>query len=258
MKASWKKVVWIAAPLLVIVGSAGYAMTGGTTTEAAEGATLASNVSSQVVSSQPLSAEEAALLGGAKPAPAPVPTAASASSNTTATPTSTASSVDQATLDANNPFVVQTAPAASTAATPPAGVASNFQINQVKDMAFETNTTQGKLKVEFTQSDGKFKLEGELEGRKIEVQGEQAMQIMNQLLTGYQLQDALTATLQGKQVQLDPKVLSVIQTLDIEMKDGRKIESKGKSPTDEGKHDNGKHKGQEKQMEKGKSKKHDD
>jgi hypothetical protein len=183
-----------------------------------------------------------------------------ADASATTAAASTTSTVDQATLDANNPFVMQTTPvpaaqAPAPAAQPTASAANNFQVSLVKDLSFETTTTQGKLKVEFKQEGGTFKLEGELGGRKLDVRGEQALQIMNQLLSGYHLQDALTATLQGKQVQLDAQVLNSIQTLDVELQDGRKIQSKGKDKTQG---NNGLHKGQYKQEEKGKSKKHDD
>ncbi|KEO85229.1 hypothetical protein [Tumebacillus flagellatus] len=273
MKVSWKKVVLIAAPLVLAAGGAGYAVTGTTkTTENADQAANASNVSAQVVSSVPLTAEEAAQLGNAKPVQV------ADASTTNGASTAVANPVDQATLDANNPFVVQQ-PAATSAtgstATASTGsadsqgasgagtaVASNFQLNSVHDLHFETNTTQGNLKVEFKQEKGTYKLDGELGGRKMSVQGDQALQIMTQLLNGFQLQGALTSALLGKQVQLDPRVLSSIRTLDIEMNDGRKIESKGAKPgtppKEEGKHDNGKHKGEQKQEDKGKGKKHDD
>ncbi|MBL0387394.1 hypothetical protein JJB07_12095 [Tumebacillus sp. ITR2] len=271
MKVSWKKVVLVAAPLALVVGGVGYAVTGSTTTSAnADQATNASNVSAQIVSSVPLTAEEAAQLGNAKPVAVADASAVTQTSTAGASSASQADSVDQETLDANNPFVVQqpTASAAPVTATTASSagdavVASTFQLNAVRNLHFETNTTQGSLKVEFKQEGGTYKLEGDLGGRKVELQGDQAVQIMNKLMSGFQLQDALTATLQGKQVQLNSQVLNSIQTLDIEMNDGRKIESKGKpskgnSPKDEGKHDNGKHKGWEKQEDKGKGKKHDD
>ncbi|HEU4965618.1 MAG TPA: hypothetical protein VFV52_17520, partial [Bacilli bacterium] len=65
-----------------------------------------------------------------------------------------------------------------------------------------------------------------------------------------------TASLQGKSVSLDSDLLGSLQKLEIELADGRKIESKeagnGNNPKAQGKHDNGKHKGWEKQKEKGK------
>ncbi|MGZ6529992.1 MAG: hypothetical protein ACXVC5_08520, partial [Tumebacillaceae bacterium] len=78
-------------------------------------------------------------------------------------------------------------------------------------------------------------------------------QILSKLMQSMDLSNALTASMNGKASNLDPNVLSSLQTLHIDLKDGRKIDTnpKGKGPKDagpkaEGRHDNGKHKGQEK------------
>lgn len=262
MKRSWKKALIMAAPLVIVAGGVGYAMAGSAATERADNANQTAktnNVTAEVVSSQLLTPEEAAQIGNAKPAPL-VESTATAS----ATTTSGSGGVDQATLDANNPFTVQSPPASTGTAQDPAAtpaLASNFQVSLVKGMELETNTTEGKLKAEFKQEKGSYRLTGELAGRKLDVRGDQAVQIMNQLLSGFQLSDALTSVLQGRSVHLDPSVLGAMEHLKVELQDGRKIESKGTpphGPKAEGKHDNGQHNGADKGRDKGKEKKHED
>jgi len=216
LEAKWKKVMVFGVPLLI--GGTVVAMASGDGVQERRTSTPSSNVSVEVVSTEPLTADELKALAEAEPAP--VETAANPSEPT----------IDQGVLDKTNPFLV-------TAAMPaPAPAGSSFDLSNVGKLELETNTTQGELKLAF-EGEGGMKLEGEFGERKVEVKGEQAVAVLTQLLAAYHLNDALTAALQGRQVQLDPNVLASIRELKVELKDGRKIQ---------GKTDNGKHKGWEK------------
>ncbi|MGZ6550786.1 MAG: hypothetical protein ACXVDJ_10970, partial [Tumebacillaceae bacterium] len=200
----------------------------------------------------------------------PAPVTASSTTSSTATGGFTSTGTDQNLIDSNDPFNVQSG---STTTTASAGTASastgdasasdeneeqasggTFSLDLVKNLEITTNTTQGVLKLHFTSDDkGRLKLDGDLGGHKLSLEGDQAGQILSKLMQSMDLSDALTASMNGKVSTLDPNVLNSLQTLHIDMKDGRKIDTnpKGKGPKDagpkaEGRHDNGKHKGQEK------------
>lgn len=267
-----KKAILIAAPLLVLgVGVYAFAAEGSSATKTASQSAATNNgVTASVVKEEALTPQEVQQLA-ANAQPAPATTASTSTAGTGSSSFGNGSAPDQALLDANNPFTVQgaagtatttgNAPANSNAGT--VGSGSAFDLSLVKDLQIQTNTTQGAMKVQFEDDDkGEIQLTGELGGRKIELKGEQAKQILNQLMQNMNLQAALTDSLQGKQVHLDPSVLQAIQGLHIDMKDGRKIDSAahGNNPKEQGKHDNGKHLGQEKAKgkEHGKGHGHDD
>jgi len=240
MQVKWKWVFLVAAPL--VVGTTVYAM-------AADGSpaveTSAAVVTTERVSAELLTQAELDALAGVQPAPI---AEANASERT----------LDASFVEQTNPFVVTAAAAPASpappstpapAATTPVTTGGSLNLDAVKKLEFVTRTTQGELKLELKQEKEGFKLEGEWAGRKIEVKGEQALQVLNQLLQTYHLQDALGQALAGKPVTLDNRVLLAIEKLEVELLDGRKIESKGNNPKAEGRHDNGKHKGQEKKQD---------
>jgi hypothetical protein len=260
---NWKKIALFTAPVLVAGSVYAFAANGDSSSpQAASAATATSQggVTATVSAAQPLSAQEMAELTNAKPAPA---TAANQPDG----------SIPQSVLDANNPFSVAAATPASGSATtgstpaapqPATSPNASFDIAQVKNMQLNSNTTEGQLKVQFKTEGGTLKLEGTIGDRKIQIEGDQARELLGRLVGGLNLKDALTASLQGKQVQLDSKVLGALQDLQVEMNDGRKIQANGHNPKAQGQHDNGQHKGLEKQQqnhddnkEKSKGKGHD-
>jgi hypothetical protein len=196
-------------------------------------------ISHAIVDTQPLTAEELQQVASAEPVPAPV--------EETNQPEG---SVPRSVLDAANPFVVQQPTAPDTNSSAPAvstgEPSQEFQLALVKKLELKSNTAEGELKIQFEQEDDGPKLDGEIGDRDFEVKGAVAEQFLTQLLYGLKLNQALTATLQGQQVHLDPKVLAALEEVTIELKDGRKIKSKGHSPKAEAQHDNGLHKGWEK------------
>ena len=246
----WKKIALLTAPL--VIGGTVYALAaGGSTQEQAAATTEESAVSSKVVKTEALTPDELQALQEAKVAPSP-----DAQQQTAA-------------VDPFNPFVMYNADSAGTAdaSSAPAPAPTNpdeqFNLAAVKKFEWKTMTTQGELKVEFKNENGKYKLEGQLNGRKIEVEGQQALALLAGLMQNAHLNDALTATMQGKQVALDAATVNALQGLKVELEDGRKIESKAKgNPKAEGRHDNGNHYGQEKNKQekekKDKGSKHDD
>lgn len=235
MKKQWK-IALIAAPVLV-AGSVFAFAAEGTEKEAAS-AESTSGVSHTIVDSQPLTEAELQEVASAAPAPVEEPAAVGNQPE---------GSVPQSVLDSANPFVVQQ-PIAPVPTAPASAQKNEFDLAQVKKFELKSNTTQGELKIEFSRDGDGLKLEGEIGGRKIEVKGAVAEQFLTKVLASLNLQQALTATLQGGQVSLDPTVLAALEEVKIELTDGRKIESKGNgnNPKAEGRHDNGKHKGWEK------------
>ncbi|ASS74713.1 hypothetical protein CIG75_06815 [Tumebacillus algifaecis] len=227
MKAKWNKIIWITAPILV-AGSV-YVFTNAAASNEDNG------ITGTLVSSEALSEAELAALQSAQPAPAP------------------ASSVD---LESINPFTVYTPPAsvATTTATPPATpvvAAAPFSLQNVSKLKLKTQTTLGEVKLDFKAEDGKRKLTGKIGDREIKIEGEQALQVLNQLLENLGLQDSMTTLLRGEDVKLDTTLAGALMGLEIDLKDGRKIEtkpSKGKSPKAEGRHDNGNHYGWDKEQ----------
>ncbi|ARU63584.1 hypothetical protein CBW65_23150 [Tumebacillus avium] len=236
MNPKWKKIALITAPILV-AGSV-YAFTNASASNEDNG------ITGTLVASQTLTPEEIAALEAAKPAPAS---------------STTEPSVD---MESINPFTVYTPPAASsdTATTPaattpapaptPETAKQPFALENVAKLELKSQTTMGELKLEFKSEKGEVKLEGEIGDRKIEVKGQQALDVLNKLLASLGLQDSMTALLQGEDVKLDAALAGALKGLEIELKDGRKIETKqpgnGNNPKAQGKHDNGNHYGQDK------------
>ncbi|TCP54531.1 hypothetical protein EV586_104150 [Tumebacillus sp. BK434] len=230
MNPKWKKITLITAPIL-IAGSV-YAFTNASASNEDNG------ITGTLVSSEKLTPEEIAALESAKPAPAP------------ATGTDTTPEVD---MSAINPFTVYTPPAAPAATTPAAAPAVEtsqqpFSLDNVKKLELKSQTTLGELKLEFKSDKGELQLKGEIADRKIEVKGEQALDVLGKLLASFGLQDSMTALLQGEDVKLDAALAGALKGLEIELNDGRKIETKapGKNPKAQGKHDNGNHYGWDK------------
>lgn len=243
----WKKIALLTAPL--VIGGTVYAFAaGGSTEEQAAAATDQSSVSYKVVKAEALTSDEMRALQQAKVAPSPN------------------AQQQAAAVEPMNPFVMYNANSAGTAdtatapdttspsATPsaPAPAQTNpndqFDLASVKNFEWATHTTQGQLKLKFSHEDDGFKLEGELNGHKFEVDGQQAIAVLSGLMQNAHLNEALTATMQGKQVALDATTVTALQGLKVELEDGRKIESKakGNNPKAQGLHDNGNHYGQEK------------
>jgi hypothetical protein len=280
MHTKWKKTILIAVPLVVLGSVAAFAAEGQSSNKLASATAPATSnvkssaISSQVVSTQSLTPDELQALDTAKPAPAPATTASTTTSTSTAGFSS--SGTDQSLIDANDPFSVQNSNTA-TASTGNAGTSTGgtattgataatggtFSLDLVKNLDITSNTTQGVLKLHFTSGDdGKIKLEGDLGGRKIALEGDMAEQILNKVMQSMNLSDALTASLNGQSANLDPNVLQSLETLHVDLKDGRKIDTNapghGNAPKAQGRHDNGKHKGQEKEQGKGHGKKGED
>ena len=231
----WKKIALLTAPLLI--GGTVYALAaGGATQEQAAATTDQSAVSYKVVKAEALTPDELQTLQQAKVAPNPnAPQQAAA-------------------VDPMNPFVMYNANSAGTAGTASAPTNPNeqFDLAAVKNFEWTTNTTQGPLKLRFVHEDDGFKLQGELKGHKFEVAGQQAIAVLSGLMQNAHLNEALTATMQGRQMALDASTVNALQGLKVELEDGRKIESqaKGNNPKARGAHDNGNHYGQEKKLEK--------
>ena len=241
----WKMIALLTAPLLI--GGTVYALaSGGSTQEQAAAETDQSAVSYKVVKAEALTPDEMQALQQAKVAPSP-----NAQQQTAA-------------VDPMNPFVMYNAnsagaadastgadtasPSATPSAPAPATPNEQFDLASVKNFEWATNTTQGQLKLKFSHEDDGFQLEGELNGHKFKVEGQQAIAVLSGLMQNAHLNEALTATMQGRQAALDATTVNALQGLKVELEDGRKIESnaKGNNPKAQGLHDNGNHYGQDK------------
>jgi hypothetical protein len=265
MQKKWKRSLWLTVPLLAATTVYALAAGGKVESQAAnewQTEAAGSGVSYQRVSAEPLTAEELRQLEGATLAPQGQQATESAQG-----------SVNRELLDAHNPFVVQGGTKVAASGGVAGGAASGadglahstgFQLDLVKKLELKSFTNLGELKLEFENKEGKVELEGKIGERKLELEGAAAVALLERLLQNFELKQALTFVLAGQPVSLDHQALGAIEELKVELKDGRKVESNGKGggPKAEGRHDNGKHKGHEKEhgkgKEKGNGKEHDD
>lgn len=235
MKTKWKKVALITGPLLVAGSVYAFAADGGAKQQQAEPASGQGLVTYNIGKAEPLTDAELQALAGAKPEATEEQTSA----------------LDDMDLSQYDPFDVQepvTQTAEQTKAAEQQRIAGAFDLSLVKKLELKTHTTLGELKLEFKTDGGEVRLEGKLGDRKIDVKGDQAYQLLNQLLGSLELDSALTAAIQGEKVTLNASLLGALEKLEVQLADGRKIESKG---------DNGKHKGHDKDKQKGKGKNKD-
>jgi hypothetical protein len=252
MSRKWKKIALVTAPLLMAGSVYAFATASASNTD--------SGITGTLISSEAISEEELKALESAKPAPV-----------------ESADGASDVDMEAINPFTVYTPQTPATGSDSEGGAAQapaqhaaqasaqneeqvTFSLENVKHLELKTKTTLGELKLEWKSEDGEHKLEGKLGDRKIEVEGEPAQEVLSKLLESLGLQDSITALLKGEQVKLPPALAGALQELEIELADGRKIETNehpGNSPKAEGGHDNGKHKGWEKQKKKEKKEKED-
>jgi hypothetical protein len=156
-----------------------------------------------------------------------------------------------------NPFVVESgnqtsAPPNETLTENQSGGAqtsnsSGFSIENVQELHLSSNTNQGELKLDYrSDKEGTVQLTGSLGDKHVEVKGNDAKLLLNQLIERLGLTEGLNKAFSQPGTTIDRGALTAVHELNIVMKDGEKVKfdkEKVNVP------DHGLHKGWEKQKE---------
>lgn len=136
--------------------------------------------------------------------------------------------------DIPNPFVVDQAQIQQELANQPQTQQSAAQqgapltIEQISKLNLQAKTDHGNLKIEYhVEGNGTPRLNGEIGSLKVHLSGDKAKEMLNQLLTRWNLFSTLQQVLNNPNMTVNSKVVAALNELELETKQGKKLELDG-------------------------------
>lgn len=133
-----------------------------------------------------------------------------------------------------NPFIVsrnqeqpqaesQSAAGTGDSAPQPSGQ-TPLTIDQIEKLNMKAGTDRGELKLEYhLEGNGTPRLNGEVGGVKVHMSGDKAKEMLNQLLTRWEMYGTLERILTDPAATVDAKAILSLEDFEIEIKEGKAI-----------------------------------